>query len=99
MQAVKASSSNRVVVAWVRFLWRERCLVCGAGCRAGAGARRAPSCYVPVCQGPGTDRRSPMSGYVGDGVFARSREAFARAEQWLAGAEAAGLGLAGLEEK
>ena len=40
-----------------------------------------------------------MSGYVDDGAFVRSREAFARAEQWLAGAEAAGLGLAGLEEK
>ena len=40
-----------------------------------------------------------MSGYVGDGVFVRSREAFARAEQWLAGTEAAGLELAGLEER
>src|SRR5580658_3188961 len=67
---------------------------CGGGVCGGA-----PSCYVPVCRGPGTDRRSPMSGYVGDGVFVRSREAFARAEQWLAGAEAAGLELAGLEER
>jgi hypothetical protein len=40
-----------------------------------------------------------MSGYVDDAAFARSREALARAEQWLAGGEAAGLGLAGLEEK
>jgi hypothetical protein len=38
-----------------------------------------------------------MSEYVPGEVFARSREAFARAEGWLAGAEAAGLGLAGLE--
>jgi len=38
-----------------------------------------------------------MPEYVPDGVFARSREAFARAEQWLSGAEAAGAGLAGLE--
>src|SRR5262250_387939 len=70
---------------------------CGAGCGAGAGARRAPSCYVPVVEGPGTDGRSPMSDYVPGAVFARSREALAQAEGWLAGAEAAGLGPAGLE--
>jgi hypothetical protein len=40
-----------------------------------------------------------MSEYVPGVWCARSREAFARAEQWLAGAEAAGLGLAGLEEE
>ena len=40
-----------------------------------------------------------MPEYVPDGVFARSREAFARAEEWLAGPAAAGLGLAGLEEE
>jgi len=40
-----------------------------------------------------------MSQYAPDGVFARSREAFARAEEWLAGPEAAGLGLAGLEDQ
>jgi len=40
-----------------------------------------------------------MSEYVPDGVFARSREAFAQAEEWLAGPQAAGLGLAGLEEE
>ena len=38
-----------------------------------------------------------MSEYVPGAVFARSREALAQAEGWLAGAEAAGLGLAGLE--
>jgi hypothetical protein len=40
-----------------------------------------------------------MSGYVAEAGFARSREAFADAEQWLAGAEAGGLGLAGLEDQ
>jgi hypothetical protein len=40
-----------------------------------------------------------MSGYVVSGVFAWSERAFAQAEQWLAGPEAAGLGLAGLEEE
>jgi hypothetical protein len=40
-----------------------------------------------------------MPEYVRDGVFAGSREAFARAEEWLAGPQAAGLGLAGLEEE
>ena len=39
-----------------------------------------------------------MSGYASGAGFARSREAFAAAEQWLAGAQAAGLGLAALEE-
>jgi hypothetical protein len=39
-----------------------------------------------------------MSGYVAGEVFARSREAFAQIEGWLSGPEAAGLGLAGLEE-
>jgi hypothetical protein len=39
-----------------------------------------------------------MSQYASGGVFARSREAFAEAEEWLAGPEAAGAGLAGLEE-
>jgi len=38
-----------------------------------------------------------MSQYAPDGVFTRSREAFAQAERWLAGPGAAGLGLAGLE--
>jgi hypothetical protein len=46
--------------------------------------------------------RSPMSGYApergGDG-FAGSREGFAQIEGWLAGAEAAGLGHAELEEQ
>ena len=40
-----------------------------------------------------------MSEYVPDEVFARSREVFARAEGWLAGAGAAGLGHAVLEEE
>ena len=40
-----------------------------------------------------------MSGYVAGGGFARSREAFAQAERWLAGPGAAGLGLAVLEEE
>jgi hypothetical protein len=40
-----------------------------------------------------------MSEYVPGEVFARSREAFAQAEQWLAGAGAAGLGHAALEEE
>ena len=40
-----------------------------------------------------------MSEYVAGEVFARSREAFAQAEEWLAGPEAAGLGLAALEEE
>ena len=40
-----------------------------------------------------------MSQYAGGLVFGRSREAFAQAEEWLAGPEAAGLGLAGLEEE
>src|SRR5690349_3321636 len=89
---------NDMEAAWVHFFCGELCLVV-PGCRGlyAAGARRAPSCYVPVCRRPGTDRRSPMTEYVPDGVFARSREALARAEQWLAGAEAAGAGLAGLE--
>jgi hypothetical protein len=39
-----------------------------------------------------------MSEYVAGAVFARSREAFAQAEQWLAGPEAAGLGHAALEK-
>jgi hypothetical protein len=39
-----------------------------------------------------------MSGYASGAGFARSREAFAQAEQWLAG-PAAGLGLAALEEE
>ena len=40
-----------------------------------------------------------MSGYVQEMAFARSREAFAQTEQWLAGEGAAGLGLAALEEE
>jgi hypothetical protein len=40
-----------------------------------------------------------MSGYASQAGFARSREAFAQTEQWLAGPEAAGLGLAALEEE
>ena len=40
-----------------------------------------------------------MSEYVPDEAFARSREVFARAEDWLAGAGAAGLGHAVLEEE
>jgi hypothetical protein len=40
-----------------------------------------------------------MSQYVPDRVFARSREAFALAEQWLAGPESAGLGHAALEKE
>jgi hypothetical protein len=39
-----------------------------------------------------------MSEYVAEAGFARSREAFAEAEEWLAGPEAAGLGHAALEE-
>jgi uncharacterized protein len=39
-----------------------------------------------------------MSGYVADIVFARSREAFAQAERWLAGPGVAGLGHAALEK-
>jgi hypothetical protein len=39
-----------------------------------------------------------MSEYVPGEVFARSREAFADAEEWLAGPGAAGLGHAALEE-
>src|SRR5215470_13128426 len=52
-----------------------------------------------VVRGPRTDRRSPMPGYVPDEEFARSREVFARAEEWLAGPGAAGLGHAVLEEE
>jgi len=40
-----------------------------------------------------------MPEYVPDEAFARSREVFAGAEEWLAGAGAAGLGHAGLEEE
>ncbi len=40
-----------------------------------------------------------MSGYVSYGVFARSERAFGRAVGWLAGPGAAGLGLAGLEDR
>ena len=40
-----------------------------------------------------------MSGYASQAGYARSREAFAQAEEWLAGPQAAGLGLAGLEEE
>jgi hypothetical protein len=40
-----------------------------------------------------------MSGYAQEMVFARSREAFAQAEGWLAGPEAAGLDHAALEEE
>jgi hypothetical protein len=39
-----------------------------------------------------------MSGYASEAGFARSREAFAEAEQWLAG-PGAGLGLAAVEEE
>jgi len=40
-----------------------------------------------------------MPGYAQETAFARSREAFAQAEQWLAGAEAAGLDHAALEKQ
>jgi len=40
-----------------------------------------------------------MPGYVADEAFARSRVVFARAEEWLAGPGAAGLGHAVLEEE
>jgi hypothetical protein len=40
-----------------------------------------------------------MSGYAQEAAFARSREAFTQAEQWLAGAEAAGLDHAALERQ
>ena len=40
-----------------------------------------------------------MSGYAPEEAFARSREAFAQAEEWLAGAEAAGLEHGALEEE
>jgi hypothetical protein len=40
-----------------------------------------------------------VSEYVAGEVFARSREAFADAEEWLAGAAAAGLGHAALEDQ
>ncbi len=52
-----------------------------------------------VVQHLGTNRRSPTSEYAPDAAFARSREAFAQAEEWLAGPEAAGLGHAALEEE
>jgi len=40
-----------------------------------------------------------MSGYAPDGAFVCSREAFAQAEEWLQGPEAAGLEHAALEEQ
>ena len=40
-----------------------------------------------------------MSGYAPQAGFARSREAFTQAEQWLAEAEAAALEHAALEEQ
>ena len=40
-----------------------------------------------------------MSGYASGAGFERSREAFAQAEEWLAGPGAAGLGLAALEDE
>jgi hypothetical protein len=40
-----------------------------------------------------------MSGYAPDAAFACSREAFAQAEEWLSGPEAAGLEHAALEEQ
>jgi len=40
-----------------------------------------------------------MSGYAQETAFARSRVVFARAEEWLAGPGAAGLGHAALEEE
>jgi hypothetical protein len=40
-----------------------------------------------------------MPGYAPKTAFARSREAFAQAVEWLGGAEAAGLGHAALEER
>ena len=40
-----------------------------------------------------------MSGYAQEAAFARSREAFTQAEQWLAGVEAAGLEHAVLEKE
>ena len=40
-----------------------------------------------------------MSGYAPEAAFARSREAFAQAERWLAGAGAAGLDHAALEKE
>src|SRR5262249_57636476 len=51
-----------------------------------------------VVRRPGVDRRSPMRGYAVDEAFARSREVFARAVEWLAGPEAAGLDHAAVEE-
>jgi hypothetical protein len=40
-----------------------------------------------------------MSGYAPDAAFARSREAFAQAEEWLSGPEAGGLEHAAVEEE
>src|SRR5215467_8980685 len=48
---------------------------------------------------PRTNGRSPMPGYAPQAAFARSREAFAQAEQWLGGLEAAGLDHAAVEDQ
>ena len=40
-----------------------------------------------------------MPGYAQETAFARSREAFAQAERWLAGPEAAGLDHAAVEDQ
>src|SRR5690349_2778081 len=62
------------------------------GCGEGAPSRR----FLGV-HGPGRTGGAPVSGYAHGGDFARSERAFAQAKEWLAGPEAAGLGLAGVE--
>src|SRR5215831_4808262 len=85
------------------------CVSCGvspSGCDAGVGWIRScrpvsgglrPVTFL-VVRRPGVDRRSPMPGYAVDEAFARSREAFAQAVEWLAGPQAAGLDHAAVEE-
>src|SRR6516225_9278270 len=85
---------------WVRFLWRERAFRAAGGrlrSRGWVSGGLRPVTFL-VVRRPGADRRSPMPGYAVDEAFARSREAFARAVEWLAGPEAAGLDHAAVEE-
>src|SRR5689334_11565452 len=81
-------------VAWVHFFWSEGPgLVCGLRVVPG-GLRPVTFRCVEYLEWTGG---ALMSQYAPGGVFARSREAFAQAEQWLAGPEAAGLDHAALE--
>src|ERR1700729_2379530 len=69
------------------------CRVAGGGCQGGCGLLRSGGA------GSGSVRRGVMSGYSVEEAFGQSREAFARAQEWLAGPAAAGLDHAVVEEE